>query len=72
MEDPRAAASLNLRRRRAASTLDAVDASLRAGDAEGYVLEDDKTTRSAAVHQWDRFGIEFHEFVSKLGRDVRT
>ena len=24
----------------------------------GYVLEDDLTTRSAAVHQWDRFGIE--------------
>ena len=26
-------------------------------DAAGYVLEDDMTTRSAAVHQWDRFGI---------------
>ena len=25
-------------------------------DAEGYVLEDDMSTRSAAVHQWDRFG----------------
>ena len=41
-------------------------------DAAGYVLEDDMTTRSAAVHQWDRFGIEFHQFVSELGRDVRT
>ena len=41
-------------------------------DAEGYVLEDDMTTRSAAVHQWDRFGIEFNPFVSQLGRDVRT
>ena len=41
-------------------------------DAAGYVLEDDMTTRSAAVHQWDRFGIEFNPFVSQLGRDVRT
>lgn len=41
-------------------------------DAEGYVLEDDMRTRSAAVHQWDRFGIEFHDFLSRLGRDLRT
>ena len=37
-------------------------------DDEGYVVEDDGATRSAAVHQWDRFGMEFTTFVSGLGK----
>lgn len=36
-------------------------------DSDGYVLEDDKVTRSAAVHQYDRFHLEFRDFVANLG-----
>ena len=41
-------------------------------DGEGYVLEDDGSTRSAAVHQWDRFGLELHDFVAGLRCDPGT
>lgn len=37
-------------------------------DGEGYVLQDDKVTRSAAVHQYDRFTLEFRDFVRELGK----
>ena len=37
-------------------------------DAEGYVLDDDTRTRSAAVHQYDRFFLEFKQFVTRLGQ----
>ena len=36
-------------------------------DHQGYVLQDDKITRSPVVHQYDRFHIEFRDFVTKLG-----
>mmetsp|Transcript_22114 Transcript_22114/g.28637 ORF Transcript_22114/g.28637 Transcript_22114/m.28637 type:complete len:279 (-) Transcript_22114:24-860(-) len=37
-------------------------------DSQGYVLQNDKKTRSAVVHQYDRFHLEFRDFVAMLGK----
>ncbi|KAJ1448108.1 hypothetical protein M885DRAFT_540308 [Pelagophyceae sp. CCMP2097] len=36
-------------------------------DADGFVMQDDSVSKSAAVHQYDRFHLEFTTFVAELG-----
>ena len=38
----------------------------RLRDRDGYVLQDDGATRSAVVHQYDRFDPEINGLVAKL------
>lgn len=40
-------------------------------DDEGFVLQDDKRTRSPAVHQYDRFHLEFRDFIPRLASPQR-